>query len=127
MPRGDRTGPWGMGPMTGRGAGYCAGFPVPGYLNPGFGRLGGGFGWGRGYRHRYWATGVPGRAYFGPGPGAYPAPWGYPFDPTAEPVVEEKFLRQQARLLEKQLQETKDQLAALEKQISGAKTQTLAE
>lgn len=26
MPRGDRTGPMGMGPMTGRGAGYCGGF-----------------------------------------------------------------------------------------------------
>ncbi|NLG67487.1 MAG: DUF5320 domain-containing protein, partial [Actinobacteria bacterium] len=25
MPRGDGTGPEGMGPMTGRGAGYCAG------------------------------------------------------------------------------------------------------
>jgi len=34
MPRGDGTGPMGMGPMTGRAAGYCAGFPVPGYMNP---------------------------------------------------------------------------------------------
>jgi len=34
MPRGDGTGPAGMGPMTGRAAGYCAGFPVPGYMNP---------------------------------------------------------------------------------------------
>jgi len=34
MPGGDRTGPAGMGPMTGRAAGYCAGYPVPGYLNP---------------------------------------------------------------------------------------------
>ncbi|MDI3534182.1 MAG: hypothetical protein PWQ82_547 [Thermosediminibacterales bacterium] len=31
MPRGDGTGPRGLGPMTGRGMGYCAGFPVPGY------------------------------------------------------------------------------------------------
>jgi hypothetical protein len=23
-----------MGPMTGRAAGYCAGHPVPGYMNP---------------------------------------------------------------------------------------------
>ncbi|MGB9888435.1 MAG: DUF5320 domain-containing protein [Anaerolineae bacterium] len=38
MPAGDRTGPMGMGPMTGRRAGYCAG-----YANPGPGR---GF-WGR--------------------------------------------------------------------------------
>lgn len=34
MPRGDRTGPAGRGPMTGRGAGYCAGYPVPGFMNP---------------------------------------------------------------------------------------------
>ena len=40
MPRGDRTGPWGLGPRTGRAAGYCSGYPVPGYMNPtpGFGR-----------------------------------------------------------------------------------------
>ncbi|MEW6379550.1 MAG: DUF5320 domain-containing protein [bacterium] len=30
MPRGDGTGPTGMGPMTGRAAGFCAGFSVPG-------------------------------------------------------------------------------------------------
>lgn len=65
MPRGDATGPAGLGPMTGRAAGYCAGYNMPGYANPiggrgfgmgygrgfGFGRgsRGGGFGW----RHRF--------------------------------------------------------------------------
>ena len=44
MPRGDRTGPAGMGPMTGRAAGYCAGYPAPGYMNPYRGRLGIGYG-----------------------------------------------------------------------------------
>ena len=52
MPRGDGTGPMGMGPMTGRAAGYCAGYSVPGFMNPipgrGFGGLGMGFGRGRG-------------------------------------------------------------------------------
>ncbi len=39
MPRGDGTGPMGTGPMTGRGAGYCAGYTAPGYTDPvGFGR-----------------------------------------------------------------------------------------
>jgi hypothetical protein len=33
MPRFDRTGPQGLGPMTGRGAGYCAGSQRPGYGN----------------------------------------------------------------------------------------------
>ena len=47
MPRGDRTGPDGIGPMTGRGAGYCAGFNMPGFRNPGP-RFGRGFGRGMG-------------------------------------------------------------------------------
>ena len=34
MPFGDGTGPMGMGPMTGRSAGYCAGYGMPGYNNP---------------------------------------------------------------------------------------------
>ena len=34
MPGGDRTGPAGMGPMTGRVAGFCAGYPLPDYMNP---------------------------------------------------------------------------------------------
>lgn len=58
MPRGDRTGPTGMGPMTGRGAGFCAGYGVPGFKNTipakggmGFGRgCGRGFGMGMGWR-----------------------------------------------------------------------------
>ncbi len=34
MPFGDGTGPMGFGPMTGRAAGYCAGYPAPGSMNP---------------------------------------------------------------------------------------------
>ena len=45
MPAGDGTGPMGMGPMTGRGAGYCSGYGAPGWSNPIPGR---GFGLGRG-------------------------------------------------------------------------------
>ena len=50
MPGGDRTGPAGMGPRTGRAAGFCAGNEVPGSMNPTAGRgggFGGGFGGGR--------------------------------------------------------------------------------
>jgi len=39
MPRGDRTGPAGIGPMTGRAAGYCAGYNTPGFMNPYGGRF----------------------------------------------------------------------------------------
>lgn len=75
MPRGDRTGPWGLGPMTGRRMGYCAGYPGPGFLSPGPGfGYGRGFGLGRGMgygRGRGWR-----RAGFGPF-------WGYPYPPAA--------------------------------------------
>jgi len=63
MPAGDGTGPNGLGPMTGRSAGYCAGYAVPGALNPLPGRGGRGRGGGgRGWRHRnvFRATGQPG-------------------------------------------------------------------
>jgi len=72
MPRGDRTGPAGMGPMTGRGAGYCAGYDRPGFANPWVGGYGGrGFGGGgRGWRNMYYATGLPGWARAGYAPAA---------------------------------------------------------
>ncbi|MBT3756334.1 MAG: DUF5320 domain-containing protein [Candidatus Cloacimonetes bacterium] len=60
MPRGDSRGPSGMGPMTGRGLGYCNDHDNPGNVNyvqsggAGFRRsfglsFGRGFGYGRGY------------------------------------------------------------------------------
>lgn len=67
MPRGDGTGPEGLGSQTGRAAGYCAGYEAPGYVDnvpagrgrrglgrgPGRGRgRGRGFGRGRGYARR---------------------------------------------------------------------------
>jgi hypothetical protein len=58
--------------MTGRTAGFCAGNPVPGYMNPivrrGYGGRGRGFwgcGSGRGWRNRFYATGLPGWARAG--------------------------------------------------------------
>ena len=57
MPRGDRTGPFGEGPKTGRQMGYCTGHESPGFANQqtnwrgtgrGFGR-GSGHGFGRGF------------------------------------------------------------------------------
>jgi len=74
MPRGNGNGPQGMGPMTGRAAGLCAGFSVPGYLNPAGSGFGGGFGrgrgggrggFGRGFRNMFFATGLPGWARSG--------------------------------------------------------------
>jgi hypothetical protein len=49
MPRGDKTGPDGKGPKTGRGVGFCSGGEQPGFKNAGDGRgMGRGRGFGRG-------------------------------------------------------------------------------
>lgn len=106
MPRRDGTGPMGMGRMTGRGAGYCAGYATPGYANPtGFaGGLGCGFGRGRGFRRMLHATGMPGWArngYF-----AYAGANG-------ETADERSFLNNQAEFLEEQLQQIKKRLSHL--------------
>lgn len=55
MPGGDKTGPMGMGPMTGRGAGYCMDFAAPGFIYPRAAyRMGRGYGrGGRGFRRMY--------------------------------------------------------------------------
>ncbi|MCP4761235.1 MAG: DUF5320 domain-containing protein [archaeon] len=45
MPGGDGTGPRGYAQRSGRGLGYCNGYPTPGYANPSFQR-----GIGREYR-----------------------------------------------------------------------------
>jgi hypothetical protein len=83
MPAGDGTGPNGTGPMTGRAAGFCAGYPVAGFANRGGGRAfgrgrGGG---GRGRRNRFFATGMPGwqRAAAGAAP-FEPGPYGAAMD-----------------------------------------------
>jgi hypothetical protein len=129
MPAGNGLGPWGMGPMTGRGAGYCAGYPAPGYMNAGPGRgwgRGGGRGWGGGFgRGRGWGGGFGrgrgwgrGYGYFAGGmPGWQPWP-GAP-TPTADQELE--VLRRQADLLESTLKDIRDRLQELESQATAAK------
>lgn len=112
MPGGDGTGPVGMGPMTGRAAGFCAGYPMPGYMNPiggrgffGHGRGFGGRGGGRGRRNRGFATGLPGWARAG-----FDYPAGFAgVAPTAE---------QQRETLKQQAQYLKDSLDAINKHIN---------
>jgi hypothetical protein len=114
MPGGDRTGPRGMGPMTGRAAGYCADHDAPGYTNPaprlGFGmgwrRRGGGWGW----RNWYYATGLPSwaRGVPGWGPWGYAPIWGRPqaygsYAAPPTPEQEAKYLKAQAEWLREQL------------------------
>jgi len=58
MPRGDRTGPQGEGPMTGRQMGFCAGNDRPGFADaPGSG-MGRGF-FRRGRTRNFWRAREP--------------------------------------------------------------------
>ena len=126
MPGGDGTGPMGMGPMTGRAAGYCAGYPVPGYMNPvsgrgrgfGFGRgWGGGRGWGRGWgRGRGWGQGW---SSFGPG-GGYPygaAPY-YGNSYYGDPNASEFTPQQEAEMLKKEAKAMQDEIKSINQRIS---------
>jgi len=112
MPGGDRTGPAGRGPMTGRGAGFCAGYGVPGFSSPGYGAGGaflGGRG-GRGRRNRFFATGVPGWQWFA----GNPISSRMPFSAQPEtPQNELDVLKGQAQYLENGLKELQARMEAL--------------
>jgi len=125
MPRGDRTGPGGMGPMTGRAAGFCAGYSVSGYMNPIPGRR---FGFGRGgfgHRNLYYATGLTGwqRAAYGyPAWGSFgwaapyagaPIPYGAHYGLTKEQEMD--MLKNQAKYME-------DALSGVNKRIQELNT-----
>jgi len=120
MPGGDRTGPRGMGPMTGRALGYCAGYDTPGYMKGpgmGFGRgWGGGRGWGRGRWGGY------GRGYG----------WGYripvytPYSPSTVPQVSPEnqlpMLKQEKDYLESEMNSLKSALDDISKRINELET-----
>ncbi|MDD2275136.1 MAG: DUF5320 domain-containing protein [Smithellaceae bacterium] len=108
MPGGDATGPMGMGPMTGRAAGFCAGYSVPGYVNNGPGRaFGMGFGRGAGFRRGFHAGGFGrrNRFYAGGAPAAAP-----------DPENEKQALKNQAEYLQMQLDAVKKRLKELSAQ-----------
>lgn len=112
MPAGDGSGPMGMGPMTGRGMGLCAGVAAPGPMDTvpgrGFGMgCGRGFrgrgagGGGRGWRNMFHATGLPGWARGGvPG--------------TPAPAQELAVLKQQAESLGSALENIRKRIQQVE-------------
>jgi len=138
MPAGDGTGPMGMGAMSGRAAGYCAGYGMPGFANPIGGRgMGRGFGWGRGMgrgmgwgggrgwgrgmawgRGRGWGGGgfggMYGAPYAQPGYGAMPAAMPWAPQPNAEQELD--MLRAEAANLERALGEIRSRVEELEGQ-----------
>jgi hypothetical protein len=101
MPKGDGTGPAGLGRMSGRAAGYCAGLGTPGYTPS----TGSGFGAGRGlgFSRKFFRNGGPGRAQFINGAGMRGAC-----------VSEKEILANQASFLEKQLEMVKGRLSQLD-------------
>ncbi len=128
MPGGDGTGPSGMGPMSGRAAGFCAGYGVPGYMNPvggrgvgRWGRGGGGGRGGRGWRHRFYATGLPGWQRMGMGVapvGVAPVP-AAPAAAVAVPVASQQqldVLKSQAEYFEGALADIRKRIEELENQ-----------
>ena len=124
MPGGNQTGPMGMGPRTGRGAGYCSGYGTPGFANPSSGRgfvagMGRGRGvWGRGsggggrgWRNLFHATGQPGWMRSGgyAPPAGYPAPY-----QQADPDMEKRALKSQAEALKAELNFIEKRLAEVD-------------
>jgi len=113
MPGGDRTGPMGQGPLTGRALGYCQGFDSPGFtkgVGGGMGRgfaYGGGMGMGRG---RGFGRGRNfGRAY----PGLFPD---FPWISSMTREEEVKFLKTQADVLKRSQKNIEKRLGELEKE-----------
>ena len=104
MPWGDRTGPLGLGPGTGRRMGYCSGHGQPGYMSAprtGWSR---GFRRGMGFHH----------AGFGWGYRYFPFRAGYPDYPLEfAPEEEKQYLEEEASWLEKRLKSIQKRLAEL--------------
>jgi hypothetical protein len=130
MPRGDRTGPLGLGPLTGGGFGYCGGYSAPGFVTRGSwaGWRGYGFGGfgrgGYGYRHRFYATGIPGWQWWGPG-----GPWGtagspYPPVPTEQQVAA---MQAEADRLERAAIEMRERAKELERRQGEGQSGTRGE
>jgi hypothetical protein len=99
MPRGDRTGPDGMGQMTGRGLGYCAGYDSPGFTR-GIPRGGAGYGRGFGYNQR---------GYY---PDQYPI---YPQSGDFPNVSEKTLIENEIKIIGEQLKALETRLAELSK------------
>jgi hypothetical protein len=117
MPAGDRTGPMGQGPVTGRRLGYCAGYDSPGYTKGRGGGFGRGFGFGRGMgfgRRIGWGRG------FGRSRG-YGVPYmgymqGSPWMPPMNKEEEIKLLKAEADSLKREQKDIEKRLADLEKE-----------
>lgn len=108
MPRGNRTGPRGFGPRTGRGLGFCAGYSTPGYTK------GLGMGWARGYGlGRGWRGGRGG----GRGGGFNQNPFYYPPDIVPPYLPATEFVEDEPKFLEETLSGLKKEIELIEKRL----------
>jgi len=115
MPAGNRQGPWGAGPRSGRALGFCEGYPNPGYMTPSnfggfYGRRGRGFGRGMGFgfgRGAQWRGTMP--------PRAVDAGWDYAGQYRSSPQDERHSLESQAGMLKEQLDFIQKRLNELQK------------
>jgi len=116
MPAGDRTGPWGEGSRSGRGAGFCSGFGQPGYMNGLRGR-GAGMGW-RSGTGRGCGPGLRGR-WGGRGPGSAGGwfGWNRPADfmPARDPAYEKDQLERESEWIKTRQEEIQSRLSELNK------------
>ncbi len=111
MPRGNRTGPAGDGPRTGRSLGICSGYDIPGFMQPGPGM---GFGRGLGFRHGAgpgsgWGLGLRQNRHMG----AYGF---HPYAPTQPaPEDELRLLKEEADALKYHQEQITRRIEELEK------------
>jgi hypothetical protein len=124
MPRGDRTGPAGLGPMTGRGASFSAGYPVAGFMNPEWASGGGAPGWGRGgrgggwrRRHGFLASGISSWQRAWP---TSPPPAMAAYAPFMSKEQEVEVLRNQARCFEQALEDLRNRIREVESKADGS-------
>ncbi len=125
MPGGDRRGPLGYGPMTGRGMGFCAGYDRGGFAGygqgRGFGMRGGGpgfhrgnfgrYGRGRGYRNRFFNA-APAMPY---------GDWGYREVFELTPEREMDMLKNEAKAIQEELDFIQARIKDLENISQGNK------
>ena len=115
MPGGDGTGPIGQGSMTGRAAGFCAGFSNPGCANPRYGR-GLGRGWGRDFRRGFWGRG---RGFWWRGysdPYNWPQPYNIGLHPQLGKDEEKAYLEETVKDLEEEIKNIRNRIQELSKE-----------
>lgn len=115
--------------MTGRGAGFCARYAIPGFMNPAWGRGGERRGWrhgggGGGWGHRHWnhAMEVSSWQRVWMGEPGYTSLFPASFGPTITKDQALAALKNQAKDFEQVLNDLRDRIREIEMSEEGSKT-----